>query len=383
MPVVVRRAIVSDIDAILELLTEYDLPRTYFEPYYYRDPTYRPEHSWLVVVDGRLAAHLRIFDRCIYVHGVTLHVAGIGNVITGRAFRGGGFAGRLLRAVTREAPADGFVYSLLWTHLPALYNRYGWVAIDQEAIHASLNAAAQQYSVAEFTADDLPDVMRLYESTNQVRSGPTVRSADYWRAQLTWTREDLDGFLLTRDSGGSLTGYIRSRRAPAAVEILELGAVPGEVEYGRELAETVASRRAGQIEAQLPPSLYDVVAGNHRQVVPASGLMGRVLDVTGLLTTLEPVLVRRAQACSRAGCSLALATSAGVSHVVVGEDRLSIETRPIADAHAPLGESDLAHLLFHGFDATAAARLEDREDADMLGSLFPAQDFIVWPSDQF
>jgi hypothetical protein len=69
--------------------------------------------------------------------------------------------------------------------------------------------------------------------------------------------------------------------------------------------------------------------------------------------------------------------------VVVGEDRLTIETRPIADAHAPLGESDLAHLLFHGFDATAAARLEDREDADMLGSLFPAQDFIVWPSDQF
>jgi hypothetical protein len=69
--------------------------------------------------------------------------------------------------------------------------------------------------------------------------------------------------------------------------------------------------------------------------------------------------------------------------VVVGEARLTVDTRPATDAHATLGEGDLAHLLFHGFDATAAIRLEYRDDADLLRSLFPAQDFIIWPTDAF
>jgi hypothetical protein len=111
--------------------------------------------------------------------------------------------------------------------------------------------------------------------------------------------------------------------------------------------------------------------------------MGRVLDVSALLTTLEPVLVARAQASGRTGSSLTLATSAGAGHVVVGEARLTVDTRPVTDAHATLGEGDLAHLLFHGFDATAAIRLEYRDDADLLRSLFPAQDFIIWPTDAF
>jgi hypothetical protein len=69
--------------------------------------------------------------------------------------------------------------------------------------------------------------------------------------------------------------------------------------------------------------------------------------------------------------------------VVVGNDRLTVDTRPFADTRAPLGEGDLAHLLFHGFDAAAATRLEHRGDADILRSLFPAQDFIIWPADAF
>src|SRR5215217_7662681 len=96
---VIRQAQAADLDTILNLLTEYDLPRAYFEPYYQHDPTYRPEQSWLAEQEGRLAAHLRVYDRWIRLGGGRLRIAGVGNVITARAYRGRGLAGRLLRAM--------------------------------------------------------------------------------------------------------------------------------------------------------------------------------------------------------------------------------------------------------------------------------------------
>ena len=69
--------------------------------------------------------------------------------------------------------------------------------------------------------------------------------------------------------------------------------------------------------------------------------------------------------------------------MVVAEDHLEIEARPNADVSAILSEGDFAHLLFHGYDRVAAKRFDHREDADVLHTLFPAQDFIIWSADAF
>ena len=79
---VIRRGRTDDLERILDLLAYYERPRSYFEPFYLTDPTYRPEHSWVIEEDGRLLAHLRVFDRKVQVGGTELRVAAIGNVIT-------------------------------------------------------------------------------------------------------------------------------------------------------------------------------------------------------------------------------------------------------------------------------------------------------------
>ena len=48
-----------------------------------------------------------------------------------------------------------------------------------------------------------------------------------------------------------------------------------------------------------------------------------------------------------------------------------------------LGEGDLAHLLFRGFDGAAGVRFGARPDASLLRTLFPEQDFVVWRADAF
>jgi len=383
---VIRRAGPGDVDAILDLLVEYGLPRAYFEPLYLADRSYRPGQSWIAEQDGQLVAHLRVYDRRIRLHGVAVRIAGVGNVITGRAFRGQGYAGRLLAATAAGAAADGFAYSLLWTHLPVLYERYGWALIDQPAVRATMPAppiTRTRARIVPFQPADLPDTMRLYEATNARRTGPTVRSPDYWRAQLSWLGEDPGGFLLARRQDGSLGAYVRSRRRNGDVEILELGLAPEDLDLGRALVARVAQRHGGQLQARLPPSLMDVVSRGEPDVEDDSRFMGCVVSLQLLVQALLPVLRGRLNAAGLRGGACWLASSAGAAQLRVDDGQLTLDLGVSADPSACLNEAELAHLLFHGYDGTAAELLGGRRDTDLLQVLFPAQDFVVWPADKF
>src|SRR5438045_8506526 len=117
MSVTIRRATSEDIEPILDLLTEYGFPRSYFEPFYLNDSSYRPEQSWVLEQNGRLLSHLRIYDRWIRVGRAKLHIAGVGNVITALDARGRGYSGKIIEARLPVLHHAGTSYSLLWTHL--------------------------------------------------------------------------------------------------------------------------------------------------------------------------------------------------------------------------------------------------------------------------
>lgn len=219
-PAAVRRARPGEVDQILDLPAFYDRPRSYFEPFYLKDATYRPEHSWVAEREGRLLAHLRVFDREVRVGGSKSRVAAVGNVITAPDQRGRGHAGRLLEAMLTEIPEEGFAYSLLRAYQPTLYGRHGWVPIAEEVVRVELPAPGS-VSTEPFGGHDLPEVMRLYEETNAARTGPTVRSPEYWRGQFEWLEEDRDGFWSLGaktgrwpDTSGAAPGKTSSRSTP-------------------------------------------------------------------------------------------------------------------------------------------------------------------------
>lgn len=382
--ITVRQARATDLDAILDLLTEYDLPRAYFVPYYQHDPTYQPEHSWLVEQEGRLAAHLRVYDRWIRIGGAALRIAGVGNVITARTYRGRGLAGRLLQAMLVGVRAAGFPYSLLWTHLPELYARYGWAPIEQQLIEAALpppGPASPQ--LGPFQPADLPAVRRLYDITNAARTGPVIRSADYWRGQLQWLDEAWDGFLLARTMGGRLLGYVRTRRGAVTTEILELGVSPAARYTGRALLGAAATGTNGRLQGHLPPSLETLFATEERQAVGDTGLMGRVVDLDSLLHVLQPLWHQRLGGTMLPPGTLVLATSGGGAEIRASATGLQIQRTGAAAAEQPLNEEELAHLLFHGFDDAAAELFDGRPEQPLLRALFPPQDFVLWPADAF
>jgi len=119
------------------------------------------------------------------------------------------------------------------------------------------------------------------------------------------------------------------------------------------------------------------------QIKTEFGLMGRLTDLGALVAAMEPVWLQRVRQSGCRGGSLHLATSAGRTQVQVSDSGVRIDEREDDYAVDPLVEGDLAHLLFRGFDAVGEERLGAREDASLLRTLFPAQDFVVWRADAF
>jgi predicted N-acetyltransferase YhbS len=372
------------VEPILDLLAHYERPRSYFEPFYLKDRTYRPEHSWVAEQGDRLLAHLRVFDREVRVGGARLRIAAIGNVITAPDQRGRGHAGRLLDAMLKEIPNEGFAYSLLRAYRPILYERHGWVPIGEEVVRAALLPFdPPSVTIDPFGDHDLPKVMRVYERTNAERTGPTIRSPEYWHGQLEWLEEDRDGFLVARSEDGTLTGYIRSRTREDATEILELGIGTGEVEVGRTLLSAVAGRRGHRIRVNLPPSLRGLLLSTEKELVEEFGLMGRVIDLEAVAAALEPVWMRRIRSSGNPDGSFRLSTSAGTAEVGVSASGIRVDRQETEGVTISVDERAFAHLLFRGFDAAADERVGTVRDSSLLQVLFPEQDFVVWRADVF
>jgi predicted acetyltransferase len=386
-PVIIRRGTSEDIEPILNLLTEYKLPRSYFEPFYLNDTSYRPAHSWVVEQNGRLVSHLRIYDRWIRVGQAKLHIAGIGNVITARDARGQGYAGKLMRAMLPELSREGYHYSLLWTHLPGLYSRHGWVPIEQDLVRAVLPPSILgSVRIMPFQDDDLPAIMRLYEEANAERTGTTIRTPEHWREQPSWLGEDRNGFLVARDNAEErIVGYVRSRATENTVEILELGIEADSFDIGRTLLTSVSMKCDGLLQGQFPRSLRAVFLPGEFEILPESALMGRAINLVELLHALEPLWCERVQVEKWSEGVLSLSTSAGRARVQAanGKINIQVEAPGVAEKVPSLDEREFAHLLFHGFDERANSLIRNQLDLSFLRVLFPEQDFVIWQADAF
>ncbi len=387
-PATVRRARAGDLDPVLDLLTEYGLPREHFAPYYTADPTFRPDLCWLVEREGQLLAFLRIYDRVVRTGAAPLRVAGVGNVITTEAERGQGHAGKLLRALDPALADEGFAYSLLWTHLPDLYARYGWVPIEQTRLRIFAPGPSDPSGdFPRFTSEDLPEVMELYDTANANRSGTVIRSPGYWRGQLRWLGEDPDGFLLLRQNG-QLAGYLRSRQGAGEIEVLELTIQGDNHPAARRLVGVLAAKQHLPARAVLPPSLCSAWRADESTTEAEPGLMGRVINPQTLFEAVGQTWLDRANAAGAEGVFLCQ-THAGSLQVTIRGGQIRVI--PVVAANqqrdeelgARLDEGLLAHLLFHGWDSAVADLLGDSPSAALLQAIFPRQDFVVWPADAF
>ena len=119
----------DETEEVLDLLnTVMQASRGYFSDSFRRSGTASP--SLLLVADGEVASHIRIFPRLRPVGRALVRSAEIGDVCTHPRHRGKGYMTALLNTVAQLLYLDGYDISTVYSGVP-IYQKSGWVAFPE------------------------------------------------------------------------------------------------------------------------------------------------------------------------------------------------------------------------------------------------------------
>lgn len=230
-----------------------------YRTYVREDPDYRPEQSRVLLADGRIAAHLRVWDREIRVRGAVLRAGGIGSVLTHPDYRGRGYARALMRNAEAYMLDAGYDVGLLFTIIGTpFYRALGWTPIPLPTFAIDLASESEVRPSARVRAldldRDLAAVMAIYQRCSGSLTGPEVRPKRYWRAGPSRIRGVFPEWGVEGDS--ELCGYATFDASEEGIWVKEGSAVPSGDGAYPDLARLIcgSARRYGlkRIEGSLP-----------------------------------------------------------------------------------------------------------------------------------
>lgn len=285
----IRGATEDELEALVEL------QRLVFRPqegptaqerywsYVRQEPTYRPQQSRLVIDQGRIVAHLRVWDRTIRVRGATLRAGGIGSVLTHPDCRGKGYARALLHATEDYLRQAGYDLGLLFTIIgTTFYARLGWTPIPLPTFELPAGPAAHNDygTLRRLHIDrDLEEVSALYRHFTEPMTGPETRPLPYWTSGPSRYRGVFPPWGVERQ--GRLVAYVNFAIDDKELWLTEAVASPScEAAYG-QLADQVneQARQANlqnitgslphnhRLVAQLAPSSDQIRWGTHEEMM--------------------------------------------------------------------------------------------------------------------
>ncbi|MEW9532439.1 GNAT family N-acetyltransferase [Microbispora sp. NPDC049125] len=364
-----RRGEAGDVDAIVDLLVHYDPRRSHLEALYHGDPCYEPSQSWVMKVDHRLVAHVRVFPRTLRLGPADLPVAALGDAITSAPWRGHGHMEHLLETVLSSLETEQYAFAMAWPPTVGAGGGHGFDPLMLETTSATVPAEPAS-GIACFRDDDLPELEAFACRGDVALPGTTVRSLGYWRCQLNWLEEDRRGFLVARTGDGEIGGYVRSRRRPDHVEILELTVPHGDRGTARALLGEVARPYDGALTGHLPHSYRVLLEPDCRpRVETGPGPVLRVLNPAALRDVLARLAAARPPA---RDFDIAVDAPRGPAFNI-GPDGVRPAPSGAAREEFRHSPAELVRLLLGGAAPQAPEELR---------LLFPAQDWVLWEADR-
>ena len=199
-------------------------PREYFERHVLNDPTLKPEHTRIIEYNGSIISSLQIFPRVINLGFTEALFGGIGNVATDPSQRHAGLASHLMQDAIKWMTSQGYVFSMLLTSINSYYERFGFKTVVRPAHTLEKIQVLRDSSVRLFDEQrDLGVLKEIYRGYNNRSVGTISRDDLYWQAQLGFSGDDRNSFLV-QESGGQVSAYLRAAQRKGKLLILEFGA---------------------------------------------------------------------------------------------------------------------------------------------------------------
>jgi predicted N-acetyltransferase YhbS len=399
MPLRIRAARPGDLPQIYDVLATCftDAPIELFVEQTERDSTFRWRHARVAEIDGRIVAHVRIFDRKMRVCGVPVRAAGVGSVATLPQHEGSGVATALLYDAIHEAHRLGMALAYLYTGLPAFYERVGFRIVRQPAFHADAGEAARighhhAYDLRPIEDAGIPALLRIYRTATAGTTGAIARTTRTWRDAQHWLDEDGPGCLVATYAGRAVA-YLRARRRAYGYEILEAEHLP---QHEAAIADLLA--RAGERAAALRSPITALVPEDHALATALRTLasttfstgpshvphpmMMRLISLDALLEALLPGIRERARTHRGEPFALTLHAPAGEQSTLAVSGASASLRRRGNHAYALDEAATLDALLGQQRASPLARPRPSRETARRIDAIFPETALHFWNSDR-
>ena len=277
-----------------------------YRQYVEDDCSYQLDQTRVVVVDKRVVATLRIWERRMRIGSSIVTMAGIGGVCTHPDYRGLGYATALVKNAIKYMQTANYDVGVLFSIIPGkFYGNLGWTPLLLEGFrflpHHVDTLENTNWRVEKFNeARDLNQVATLYDEYNLFHSGTIVRSRSYWDMAPSRLRDVLPSVVVRHKN--MLGGYLNFHIEDKKVRILE-------VAFDREdptFLSTLVTYLLNICDQQQIEEIYGVLPSRHPLVdliiersagdsflTGDSSMMLYVVNLPALLRKLLPELQSR------------------------------------------------------------------------------------------
>ena len=389
---------------------------------------------------GRQISRVVIVPMLMRIGAAVVRMDGIGGVSTEEEFRNRGYSRRVMETAVQQMRQGDAALSTLFG-IEDFYQKFGYettgpeytVVVPLADAGAPTRSLTRGWRFRPLSVDDMPAVMRLYHANTRRATGALVRhdavddpseterlagvNPDAQKIGLrAWNKLQAiavepgeDACRVLVDQSGRIAAYawfganwwmgVRRRDLPRAFHIAEGMARDAEAADALLVAcETwgnEARSNCDSIALAIPPdglvawgAAYE--GGQMLAIYTRGGnFMGRVLDVSRLLSQLLPQLAARMRSVRLPFQGrLTFRTEEGESSIVITADDVLVD----GDANGEgllveLPQTALARLCLGGFDpGDVLARLPNRPDREVeavLRVLFPQRMPHIYPMDRF
>ena len=357
------------------------------------DPWFSLNNTRACFLDGQAVSVVVIFERPLRVGSSVIRMGGLGSVGTHPAHRRKGYSAQVLSNTVDYLTDSGFDISLLFTGINHHYEKAGWVTYPvsyrQVDLHKD-NLPLNKTSDNDISIDicnlsrDINDLMTIYEQFNQNRTGTIVRNQAYWKSQPKWRSQDSDLFWLAKKKGnGEVLAYLKGSEK----HLLEIGArtdLPMATSALDQLVTHFVHNRLDNGQEQIRVNQCQEVEGIlgrlglHSSICHDDHVMFRITNFSSLLSKLAPQLEKRIAKSNQKGWNGSIRISYesdsttmtiynGKIRLTNNEPTINLELNHLQVLQLIFGESPTPVLL----------------DNPILPVLFPPNDLLYWPPDNF
>ncbi len=244
------------------------------------DPGVKPENTYVITYDGRVAGVVQIVERRIKLVNSAILVAGIANVCIDPDYRGKGLGKVLLGETLKDLSRRYLVTALLagfGSHAHSIYQRLGFVDVyfTEKVVVPPVQLEPWRrikfggsFSVRRASESDIDNLKRLYEGACKSLVGVVERDATLWKRVLKFAplhtffygSESNETGTFVVERSGDIIGYFsvhswkdsRGLLEPGLSVVKEAVALPG---YERAVIAAALSKASGRIVEIFTPHI--------------------------------------------------------------------------------------------------------------------------------